>query len=65
LKGKIHLNNKTITSEWSDILKGSNGYYGKLTLAIDSNTTLHKVKETNYNKSGNPSCCFGAYKWQR
>jgi hypothetical protein len=65
LKGQIHLNNKTITADWSDIPKGANGYYGKLTIAIDSNSSLHKVKETNYNKSGNHSCCFGASKWQR
>ncbi len=65
LKGQIHINNKTITADWSDIPKGTNGYNGKLTLAIDSNIMLHKVKETNYNKSGDPSCCFGASKWQR
>lgn len=65
LKGQIYLNNKTITSDWSDIPRGTNGYYGKLTLSIDSNTMLHKVNETNYNKSGNPSCCFGSSKWQR
>ena len=65
LKGQIHINNKTITADWSDIPKGTNGYYGKLTLAIDSNIMLHKVKETNYNKSRDPSCCFGTSKWQR
>jgi hypothetical protein len=65
LKGQIHINNKTITANWSDIPRGINGYYGKLNLAIDSNTRLHKVNETNYNKSGDPSCCFGASKWQR
>jgi|SRR3954471_10880951 hypothetical protein len=65
LKGQIHINNKTITADWSDIPRGTNGYYGKLTLVIDSNTMLHKVNETNYNKSGDPSCCFGSSKWQR
>jgi hypothetical protein len=65
LKGQIHVNNKTLTADWSDIPRGTNGYYGKLTLAIDSDTMLHKVNETNYNKSGNPSCCFGASIWHR
>ena len=65
LKGQIHTNNKTITADWSDIPRGTNGYYGKLALSIDSNTMLHKVNERNYNKSGGPSCCFGASKWQR
>jgi hypothetical protein len=65
LKGQIHINNKTITADWSDIPRGTNSYYGKLTLTIDSNTMLHKVNETNYNKSGDPSCCFGSSNWQR
>ena len=65
LKGQIHTNNKTITADWSDIPRGTNGYYGNLTLSIDSNTMLHKVNEINYNKSGSPSCCFGASIWQR
>ena len=60
LKGQIHLNNKTIAADWTDIPRGNNGYYGKLTLAIDSNTMLHKVNESNYNKSGDFSCCFGS-----
>ena len=65
LKGQIHVNNKTITADWSDIPRGTNGYYGKLTLSIDSDTMLHKVNEISHNKSGNHSCCFGASTWQR
>ena len=34
LKGQIHINNKTITADWSDIPKGTNGYYGKLNLLL-------------------------------
>jgi len=65
LKGYIHQNNKTITAVWADIPRGINRYYGTLTLSIDSDTTLHKVNETNYNKGGNISCCFAASRWQR
>lgn len=65
LKGQIHENNKTMIANWADIPRGTNGYYGKLTLPIDSNTRLHKVNETNYSKSGGSSCCFGASTWQR
>ncbi len=65
LKGYIHQNNKTITAVWADIPLGINRYYGTLTISIDSNTVLHKVNETNYDKGGNPSCCFGTSRWQR
>jgi len=65
LKGYIHENNKKITADWTDTPQGINKYYGSLTLSIDSNILLHKVNETSYDKSGGPSCCFGASKWQR
>lgn len=65
LKGYINQNNKTITAAWADIPRGTNGYYGTLTLSIDSDTMLHKVNEINYYKNGSLSCCFGASRWQR
>src|SRR5213592_2853000 len=57
LKGYITQNNKTIMAVWADIPRGTNQYYGTLTLSIDSGTMLHKVNETSYNKSGSTSCC--------
>ncbi len=65
LKGSIYENNKTITAEWSDIPRGANKYYGTLTLSVDSNNILQKINETSYEGNGNPSCCFGASKWER
>lgn len=65
LKGYIHENNKTITAEWTDIPRGVNKYYGTLTLSIDSNNMIQKINETSYEGNGNPSCCFGASKWER
>ena len=65
LKGYVHENNKTITTDWIDIPRGDNKYYGTLTLSIDSNMLLHKINETSYDKDGSSSYCFGALKWQR
>jgi len=65
LKSNIHENNKTLTANFSDIPRVVNGYYGTLTLYIDSNTLLHKVSERCYNKTGGPPCCFGASNWHR
>jgi hypothetical protein len=65
LKGNIHEDNNTITAVWADIPRGTNEYYGTLNLSIDSDSIMHKINETSYDKNGNPSCCFGASKWQR
>jgi hypothetical protein len=42
LKGRIHENNNTITAVWADIPRGTNEYYGTLTLSIDSDAILSK-----------------------
>ncbi len=65
LKGYFHKNNGTIIAEYADIPKGSNKYHGTLTLSIESDTLLQKINETGYEANGNPSCCFGATKWER
>lgn len=65
LKGHINRDNKTINADWVDIPRGNNGFYGTLTLSIDSNAMLHKVNESSYSISGKSSCCFGASTWKR
>lgn len=65
LKGRIHEDNNTITAVWADIPRGTNEYYGTLTLSIDSDAILNKINETGYDENGSPSCCFGASTWHR
>lgn len=65
LRGQIFENNNTIVADWTDIPMGSNMYYGKLILNIDSNVTLNKINESSYSSNGSSSCCFGATTWQR
>lgn len=65
LRGQILENNNTIAADWTDLPMGSNMYYGKLTLNVDSNVTLNKISESSYSNNGSSSCCFGATIWQR
>lgn len=65
LRGQILENNNTIVADWTDLPMGSNMYYGKLTLNVDSNVTLNKISESSYSNNGSSSCCFGATIWQR